>query len=142
MLKVNWQTRVVYTQQKKIGHVNQIWVTSVSPNIYIYIYIYIIYIYIYYIYIVLYIYIIGPSLSEPHTNRYYEKIAIGMYVCVCVSAIRRPRVVLVHVRVVNLSLGRTRAPILTATFNVDDHFHLEVIVKINVIILERVLVDI
>ena len=56
-----------------------------------------------------------PELSEPHTNRYYEKIAIVMYVCVCVcvcvSAIRRPRVVLVHVRecmyvyvrVVNLS---------------------------------------
>ena len=28
--------------------------------------------------------IIGASLSEPHTNRYYEKIAIVMYVCVCV----------------------------------------------------------
>ena len=27
--------------------------------------------------------IIGASLSEPHTNRYYEKIAIVMYVCVC-----------------------------------------------------------
>ena len=28
--------------------------------------------------------IIGASLSEPHTNCYYEKIAIVMYVCVCV----------------------------------------------------------
>ena len=59
----------------------------------------------------------------------------------CVSAIRRPRVVLVHVRVVNLSPGRTRAPTLTVTFNVDDHFHLEMIVNIKVIILERVLAD-
>ena len=49
-----------------------------------------------------------------------------MYVCVCVSAIRRPRVVLVHVR---------------ARVNVDDHIHLEMIVNINVIILERVLAD-
>ena len=68
------------------------------------------------------------------------------------SAIRRPRVVLVHVRatrectyvrvhVVNLSPGRTRAPILTVTINVDDHFHLEMIVNVNVIILERVLAD-
>ena len=48
--------------------------------------------------IIIIIIIIGASLSEPHTNRYYEKIAIVMYVCVCVSAIRRPRVVLVHVR--------------------------------------------
>ena len=91
--------------------------------------------------------IIGASMSEPHTNRYYEKIAIVMYVCVCVcvcvSAIRRPRVALVHVRasvrVVNLSLGR--APTITVTFNVDDHFHLEMIVNINVTILERVLAD-
>ena len=40
--------------------------------------------------------VIGASLSEPHTNRVYEKIAVllyvYMYVCVCVSAIRRPRV--------------------------------------------------
>ena len=41
--------------------------------------------------------IIGASLSEPHTNRVYEKIAVLLYVCmvcmyVCVSAIRRPRV--------------------------------------------------
>ena len=28
--------------------------------------------------------IIGASLSEPHTNRYYEKIAIVVCVCVCV----------------------------------------------------------
>ena len=44
--------------------------------------------------------IIGANLSDPHTNRYYEKIAIVMYVCVClcVSAIRRRSVVLVHVR--------------------------------------------
>ena len=38
MLKVNWQTRVVHSN--KIGHVNQMWVTSVSPRVYIYIYIY------------------------------------------------------------------------------------------------------
>ena len=55
--------------------------------------------------------IIGASLSEPHTNHYYEKITILMSVCVCVcvcvSAIRRPRVVLVrectYVCVVNLN---------------------------------------
>ena len=46
------------------------------------------------------------------------------------------------VRVVNLSAAGTRyAPTLTMTFNVDDHFHLEMIVNINVIILERVLAD-
>ena len=27
---------------------------------------------------------IGASLSEPHTYRYYEKIAVLVYVCVCV----------------------------------------------------------
>ena len=27
--------------------------------------------------------IIGVSLSEPHTYRYYKKIAVPMYVCVC-----------------------------------------------------------
>ena len=59
-----------------------------------------------------------------------------MYVCVCVSAIRRPRVVLVW-----LTSARTRAPTLTVTFNVDDHFHFEMIVNINVIILQRVLAD-
>ena len=36
--------------------------------------------------------VIGASLSEPHTNRVYEKIAVLLYVCMCVSAIRRPRV--------------------------------------------------
>ena len=40
--------------------------------------------------------IIGVSLSEPHTNRYYEKIAFLMYVCMLVSVIRRPRALLVH----------------------------------------------
>ena len=42
-----------------------------------------------------------------------------------------------------LTSARTRAPTLTGTFNVDDHFHLEMIVNIhvNVIILERVLAD-
>ena len=45
VLKVNWQTRVVHSK-KKIGHVNQIWATSVSPRVYIYIY------NIYYIYII------------------------------------------------------------------------------------------
>ena len=64
----------------------------------------------------------------------------------CVFAIRRPRVVLMHVRArvrtnVWLTSARTRAPTLTVTFNVDDHFHLEMIVNINVIILERVLAD-
>ena len=37
--------------------------------------------------------------------------------------------------------ARTRAPTLTVTFNVDDRFHLEMIVNIHVIILERVLAD-
>ena len=63
--------------------------------------------------------------------------------CVSVSAIRRPRVVLVHVRECTymwLTSACTRAPTLTVTFNVDDHFHLEMIVNINVI-LERVLAD-
>ena len=44
-------------------------------------------------------------------------------------------------RVVNLSLGRMHAPTLTVTVNVDDHFHLEMIVNINVIVLEKVLAD-
>ena len=89
-------------------------------------------------------YLIGASLSEPHTNRYYEKIVIVMYVCVY------PRYV-VHVlysctyihecTYVWLTSARTRAPTLTMTFNVDDHFHLEMIVNINIIILERVLAD-
>ena len=62
------------------------------------------------------------------------------------SAIRRPRVVLVNVRAsvrtyLWLTSARTRAPTLTVTFKVDDHFHLEMIVNINVIILERVLAD-
>ena len=26
---------------------------------------------------------IGASLSEPHTNQYYEKTAVLMYVCIC-----------------------------------------------------------
>ena len=34
--------------------------------------------------------IIGASLSEPHTNQYYEKIAVLMYVCMYV-AIRQTR---------------------------------------------------
>ena len=34
-----------------------------------------------------------------------------------------------------------RVPTLTVTFNVDDHFQLEMIVNIHVIILERVLAD-
>ena len=33
--------------------------------------------------------LIGASLSEPHTNRYYEKIAIVMCVCVCVCVCPR-----------------------------------------------------
>ena len=48
--------------------------------------------------------VIGASLSEPHTNCYYEKITIVMYVCVCVSAIRCPRYV-VHVLSIYTSLG-------------------------------------
>ena len=63
---------------------------------------------------------IGASLIKP---RYYA--VLIMYVCVCVSAIRRPRVVLV--RVVQLAL--------IVTFNVDDQFHLEMI-NINVTVLE------
>ena len=61
--------------------------------------------------------------GEPHTNRYYEKIAILMYVCVCVC-----------VRDTS-SMCCTRARV------VDNHFHLEMIVNINIIILERVLAD-
>ena len=49
--------------------------------------------------------LIGASLSEPQTNRYYEKIAIVM--CVCVSAIRRPRIVLVHVWLTSAVAART-----------------------------------
>ena len=40
-----------------------------------------------YVYIIIYVHIvciIGASLSEPHTNQYYEKIAILMYVCMYV----------------------------------------------------------
>ena len=42
--------------------------------------------------------IIGASLSKPHTICYYEKIAVLMYVCLCVfvSVICHPRAVLVH----------------------------------------------
>ena len=39
--------------------------------------------------------IIGVSRSEPHTNQFYKKIAVLMYVCMYVCmyvAIRRPRV--------------------------------------------------
>ena len=63
------------------------------------------------------------------------------------SAIRRPRVVLVlvrectYVRVVNLSPHARAHTNVTVTFNVDDHLHLEMIVNVNVIILERVLAD-
>ena len=70
-----------------------------------------------------------------------------MYVCVCVrdtssTCCTRARTrECTYVRVVNLSLGRTRAPTLTVTFNVDDHFHLKMIVNMNVTILERVLAD-
>ena len=35
--------------------------------------------------------IIGASLSEPHTNRVYEKIAVLLHVCMCVSAVRTQR---------------------------------------------------
>ena len=31
--------------------------------------------------------LIGASLSKPHTNFYYEKIAVFMYMCVCVCCI-------------------------------------------------------
>ena len=49
----------IYTA-KKIGHINQIWVTSVSPRVYIYIYIYILCIYIY-----IYIYTLGFTHCMP-----------------------------------------------------------------------------
>ena len=70
----------------------------------------------------------GATLSEPYTNLYYEKIVVFMYVCVCVcvSAIRRSRVVLVRARIY------VRAPALTVTFNVNDHFRLEMIVNIHI----------
>ena len=36
--------------------------------------------------------IIGASRSEPHTNQYYEKITVLMYIVCMRVAIRRPRV--------------------------------------------------
>ena len=59
--------------------------------------------------------------------------------CVCVSAIRCH--VLYSCTYARLASARTRAPTQTVTFNIDDHFHLEMIVNINVIILARVLAD-
>ena len=60
----------------------------------------------------------GEPERAPHciiiTTRYLP------FLCMC--AIRRPRVVLAH------------AHVLIVTFNVDDHFHLEMIVTINIII--------
>ena len=51
--------------------------------------------------------IIGVSLSKPHTNHYYEKIDIVMYVSLCVcdtsSTCCTRALVYIHVRVVNLS---------------------------------------
>jgi hypothetical protein len=48
--------------------------------------------------------IIGASRSEPHTNQYYEKIAVlmylSMYLCLYV-AIRRPRVYHARARALN-----------------------------------------
>ena len=41
-----------------------------------------------------------------------------------------------HVHVVHGS-AHMRVPALTVTFNIYDHFHLEIIVNINIIILER-----
>ena len=52
-----------------------------------------------------------------------------------------PRVVLVHARMCGSARtcgsACTCMPAQTLTFNVDKHFHLEMIVNINVIILER-----
>ena len=51
--------------------------------------------------------------------------------CVCMFVLKR-----MHVHVVHGS-AHMRVPALTVTFNIYDHFHLEIIVKINIIILER-----
>ena len=57
--------------------------------------------------------IIGASLSEPDPGY----VVHVLYSCACDSA-------------------RMLAPALTITFNIDDHFRLEMIVNINVILLE------
>ena len=59
--------------------------------------------------------LIGASLSEPYTNHYYEKVAVLMYVCSDTSSTCLQRM-------------------CAHTFNVDDHFHLEMIVNIHVCI--------
>ena len=75
--------------------------------------------------------IIGMSLSEPHTNRYYEKMAVLMYVSLY------PRYV-VHLlnsctRTCGSARTRIRAP-RPRPNNVYDHFRLEMIVNINVLL--------
>ena len=54
--------------------------------------------------------IVGISLSKPHINRYYEKIAVLMYVSVCVSVICHPCALLGYVM---CGPGRARVPALT-----------------------------
>ena len=78
--------------------------------------------------------LIGASLSESHPNHYYEKIAVLMHVCLCVC-------VCVYVCMYQCSSAHTYAPILTMTFNVDNHFNLVIIVDVDVVILERGLAD-
>ena len=70
--------------------------------------------------LILKVYYWGKPERAPHRSLLRENRC--SYVCVCVSAIRHPCVVLVHVRVVQPAC---------VIFNVDDHFHLEMIVNIT-----------
>ena len=65
--------------------------------------------------------IIEASLSEPHTNCYYEKIAIVMYVCVCVC----PRYV------VHVLYSCTYARVYVRTCGSEDMFHDEIVQEIQ-----------
>ena len=73
-----------------------------------------------------------------------EKIATVMCVCprYVIHVLYSCTCTCTYVRVYMwLTSAHTCVPTLTMTFNIDDHFHLEMIVNINVITLERVLAD-